>query len=431
MRILEIIHGYPPRYNAGSEIYTQMVSNALSEQGHNVAVFCREEDPYRPDFDISVESDSINPLIRVYLTNHARSRDRYRHEGMDEAFLNVLRRFKPDVVHVNHLSHLSTGIIDVAYEENHPIIFTLHDFWLACPRGQFLQMALGEETVYPECPGQEDRRCAVHCMSRMWGGVKVDEDREYWENWVHHRKDEVNKICNKIDLFISPSIHLKKRISNELKIPHEKIIYEPYGFDHARLTGRERSRENMFVFGYIGRIVPAKGLDILIKAFGLTHGAARLRIWGRPTSQDTPALKRIAESISPSHRDRIEWLPEYRNEEIIDKVFNHVDAIVVPSIWDENSPLVIQEALQAGVPVITSEKGGMGELIIDGINGWTFKHRSIEDLAKRLQQAIDSPEKLLGLSNRGFLQSESGQVNSLEDHAANLENLFLGIKRRE
>ena len=50
----------------------------------------------------------------------------------------------------------------------------------------------------------------------------------------------------------------------------------------------------------------------------------------------------------------IEWRDEYRNEDIVQDVFEHCDCIVVPSIWDENSPLVIHEAQQVRVPVITS-----------------------------------------------------------------------------
>ena len=97
--------------------------------------------------------------------------------------------------------------------------------------------------------------------------------------------------------------------------------------------------------------------------------------------------------IARTSRSEVEWLPEYENNQIVKQVFDQVDCIVVPSIWEENSPLVIQEALQAKVPVITSEKGGMGELVQDGVNGLTFKHRSIEDLSKKLQFVLDNPQQ--------------------------------------
>ncbi len=128
---MEVIHGYPQRYNAGSEIYTQTISRQLSHIGHKVAVFSRIEDPYQPDFNITTEKDDFDQSIQLFSVNHARSRDRFKHSGMDEAFKAVLETVNPEIIHINHLSHLSTGIIDVAFNEKIPVVFTLHDYWLS------------------------------------------------------------------------------------------------------------------------------------------------------------------------------------------------------------------------------------------------------------------------------------------------------------
>lgn len=102
---------------------------------------------------------------------------------------------------------------------------------------------------------------------------------------------------------------------------------------------------------------------------------ARLRIWGRPNAESTPALKALCEGFPQTIRERISWEGEYANEQIVPRVFNHVDAIVVPSIWLENSPLVIHEAQQARVPVITADAGGMAEFVQHEVNGLLFHHR--------------------------------------------------------
>jgi glycosyltransferase involved in cell wall biosynthesis len=424
LKILEVIHGYPPQYNAGSEIYTQMVSGELSRRGQKVTVFSRIEDPYLKDFELVSEKDNVDSSIEVYLANHARGRDRYENEGMDKAFKRVLDVANPDIIHINHLNHLSTGIIDVASSEKIPVVFTIHDFWLACPRGQFLRMALGEAEIYPECEKQENKQCAIHCMSRMWGGVNTAEDLAYWTRWVDLRMREIYRITKEVSAFISPSQHLKNRIINELKIPSNKVIYEPYGFDLKRLSGRKRKREEDFVFGFIGRIDFSKGIDLLIKAFGMTSGKAKLRIWGRPSTPGSSSLMRLADSLPLNRGTQIEWFPEYENVDIVERVFNRVDAIVVPSIWDENSPLVIQEALQAKIPVITSEKGGMGELVRDRVNGFTFKHRSIQDIAKKLQIVLDNPEQAMNIAKRGYLESPDGSIHRIEDHVVTLLQIF-------
>ena len=65
---------------------------------------------------------------------------------------------------------------------------------------------------------------------------------------------------------------------------------------------------------------------------------------------ETEGLKALARSLAQLRgQPRIEWMEEYRNQDIVSDVFNRCDAIVVPSIWAENSPLVIHEALQARV----------------------------------------------------------------------------------
>ena len=87
----------------------------------------------------------------------------------------------------------------------------------------------------------------------------------------------------------------------------------------------------------------------------------KIIIFGRPDISTRSALQRMIEDrkLNDGKQETIEWRPEYANENIVTSVFNVSDCIVVPSIWSENSPLVIHEAQQCGVPVITSAEGGM------------------------------------------------------------------------
>ena len=109
MKILLVIHGYPRRYNAGSEVYTQTLAHALVDAGCHVEIFAREEDPFLPDYHLSQESDSLRPEIPVHLVNHARSNARFQNDGIDEIFRSVLQSVSPDIVHFGHLNHLSMG----------------------------------------------------------------------------------------------------------------------------------------------------------------------------------------------------------------------------------------------------------------------------------------------------------------------------------
>ena len=417
MKVLLVIHGYPRRYNAGSEVYTQTLAHALNDAGCEVEVFAREEDPFLPDYHLRTEHDPVESEIPVHLVNHARSNARFQNDIIDDVFRSLMSKVNPDIVHFGHLNHLSMGLPRVAKAMGASTVFTLHDFWLMCPRGQFLQWGLTAHEPWALCDGQEDAKCAAKCFNRFVEGFDEELELRHWEKWVSTRMQASRLACDAIDRFLAPSKRLMERHVDEFGIDASSVEYLDYGFDLSRLGGRSRAQESSFVFGYIGRHHPSKGIHHLIDAFCGLEGEPILRIWGRPQGQLTQSLKRRAAS-SRVETDRIEWLPEYNNENIVEEVFNRCDCIVVPSIWDENSPLVIHEAQQCGVPVITAEHGGMGEYVQNGVNGLTFTHRDAEDLRSSMQNALDNPEHLAQLGHKGYLHSEDGQIPSNKAHAA-------------
>ena len=195
------------------------------------------------------------------------------------------------------------------------------------------------------------------------------------------------------------------------------------------MTGRVRAPEQEFVFGYIGTHTPAKGIHHLLEAFAQVQGEPILRIWGRPREPYTSSLRRIAASLPNDAGHRVQWLDEYCNERIVQEVFNRVDAIVVPSIWEENSPLVIHEAQQARVPVITADVGGMAEYVRDEVNGLLFRHRDPRSLAHQMQRLVDEPTVALRLGARGYLYSATGDVPSIREHSLAIEEVYRELLR--
>lgn len=418
MHILKIIHGYPMRYNAGSEVYSQSICHALS-QCHRVSILTREEDPFRPDFEIRVEEET--PMRVKYLVNMPRAKDGYRHAGLDAAFAELMLRLRPDVAHVGHLNHLSTGLVDVLHAQGVPILFTLHDFWLMCPRGQFLQRNFGEDRLYALCDGQEDAKCASACYKMYFSG-RADteaEDHAHWTGWVGQRLAETRALAAKVDRFIAPSRYLLQRFVADFGIPTDRIVYLDYGFPLAYLQTPGAKATKAYTFGYIGTHIPAKGINLLIEAFARIEGPAVLRIWGRHSPQNTDALKALADRLLTGDK-QVEWMGEYVNENIADKVFRHCDVIVVPSIWAENSPLVIHEAQACQVPVITADQGGMAEYVRHQVNGLLFRHRDVDALAAQLQWAAAHPQEMAAMGRRGYLYAEDGAIPEIESHCDRL-----------
>jgi glycosyltransferase involved in cell wall biosynthesis/MoaA/NifB/PqqE/SkfB family radical SAM enzyme len=420
MHILKIIHGYPPHYNAGSEVYSQSICNELSKN-HKVSVFTREENPYAPDF--SIRRHPVSENLDFYFVNNPQGKDGYRHNKMDANFARLLIELKPDVAHIGHLNHLSTGLVDALKAQKIPIVFTLHDFWLMCPRGQFLTRSIGEENNIQLCAGQENRKCATDCYRVYFSGIDEYEQKDIaaWSKWVGTRMQETKSITEKVDLFIAPSVYLRDRFINDFGIPENKIVYLDYGFPLEYLTPSTSPNGNrVFTFGYIGTHIPAKGVNHLIEAFAQIEVPANLKIFGRENGQSTNALKQLAETS----KNKIDFAGEYINRNLANDVFSNVDCIVVPSIWAENSPLVIHEAQACKIPVITANFGGMKEYVRHKVNGLLFEHRRISSLKEQMEFAVANPELMKLYGERGYFNSSDGGVPNIQEHCERLAEIY-------
>jgi glycosyltransferase involved in cell wall biosynthesis len=425
MRILEVIHGYPPDYNAGSENYTETIVNNLVNKGHEVAIFCRVEEPKNPEFQLN--EIYLNKNTKKYTINITTTKDRFTVPEVENALNRVIEIFLPEVAHIEHLNHLSLGIPHILANRNIPMVYTLHDFWLMCPRGQFIQNN-SEGEAWKVCDGQENSKCATICYRTHHSGYEdPKQNLVYWTNWVSDRMRNTCESVKKIDRFIAPSKTVLNSFLEYYPDEKEKTQYLDYGFDLRRLQGRNRVKEDKFVFGYIGTHIPAKGVDYLIKAFGQLKGKPILRIWGRWRNEFTPAIVELGNQITKNTGNEIQWMGEFQTEKIIDQVFNKVDAIVVPSIWLENSPLVIHEAQGARVPVITANVGGMAEYVDNEVNGLLFEFRNIRSLAAHMQKFVDDPLLAVSLGRKGYRYSDTGEIPAIDKHVDSLIKIFRTI----
>ena len=147
-------------------------------------------------------------------------------------------------------------------------------------------------------------------------------------------------------------------------------------------------------FAYFGQITPYKGVDILLQAFAAlpkhVRKQARLEIFGGGHHLfGDPFESRINGLFSNAHR-HVQYQGPYAPDDLA-RLMKRVDWVVVPSIWWENSPLVIQEAFKHGRPVICSDIGGMAEKVQDGINGLHFRAGSSAALAEIIERAVAEP----------------------------------------
>lgn len=377
MRILQVIHGYPPHYMAGSEVYTYNLCKELARK-HDVTVFSRVEDPYEREYDVKEDVlDSVS-IIRVNKPSRDYTfRSKFMDRTMDGIFRKHVTELNPDIAHIGHLSHLSTNFVEILKNMDIPILMTLHDFWLICLRGQLLTESL------ELCEGPTTEGC-VRCFSHYF--LSEDEAKKSVLEWRHH----MDRILRMIDLFIAPSRFLRGVFIHS-GIPEDRIVFGDYGFDVRLFEDFKRLASDTLRFGFMGRIIPAKGVHLLIDAFnGITDGDAQLDIYGALP----PSARYLKTRI---HNPRIRLKGPFENRDIA-KILSQMDVLVVPSIWYENSPLVIHEAFLTKTPVIATNLGGMAEYVEDGKNGLLFELGNVDDLRDKLEALIHDRELLRKLS---------------------------------
>lgn len=387
MKILKVIHGFPPDYMAGSEVYSFNLVKELKKHV-DIYVFTTIENSFFPAYTVHNEAFNGIKIRRINKSRRDYSyEDKFFDRHMDSLFRQYLKEIKPDVVHIGHLSHLSTRLLNIIKEHHIPIVFTVHDFWLFCVKGQLLN----EKNEI--CKGPDNARCD-QCTPYDTTEKKVQSIATYMQKSIRH-----------VDKFLIPSNTVREFFLVQ-GVPKEKLIYSKYGFDKDKITNKRKSftSNSKLNFGFMGRVIPSKGIKVLIDAFEPID--VQLSIYG-----DIGNQKRFLE-----HK-HITFKGGYDNNNI-NHVLSEIDVLVVPSIWLENSPLVIQEAFLAGVPVITSNLGGMKELVTDGVNGFLFEANNAKSLRNCVLKIHHDPTLL-----NDFLISRD-DVRSIKDDALFTLNIY-------
>ena len=192
MKILKVIHGFPPDYMAGSEVYSYHLVKELINQNIETYVFTRVENEFDENYKVyneryeNISIRRVNKPKRDYLYS-----DKFYDEEMDSLFKAYLKDINPDVVHFGHLSHLSTNLIQIVKNFNIPIVYTIHDFWLFCVKGQMIN----QNGIICENPS------IANCTECSNYTVKRDE--------VKASTEHMKKMINMVDAFISTSHTLR------------------------------------------------------------------------------------------------------------------------------------------------------------------------------------------------------------------------------
>jgi glycosyltransferase involved in cell wall biosynthesis len=241
------------------------------------------------------------------------------------------------------------------------------------------------------------------------GGLRLRSAAQ--ERRIRQRWEAMRALGREVDLFLAPSRFLAAELVR-FGLPEERVLHCDYGFDTEGFRRRTDLPDRCRRFTFIGSPVRHKGVHVLLDAFRGMPEDATLEVNG-PLHYDptySEVLRRRA--AHPGIRFAGVVAPER-----VPEVLSRVDCLVVPSIWQENSPLTIHEAFLAGVPVVASRLGGCVELLAGG-GGLLYDADDPAQLRATLRRLYDEP----GLGRR--LAASAPAVKTMPDHAAELLGIY-------
>jgi glycosyltransferase involved in cell wall biosynthesis len=310
-----------------------------------------------------------------------------RNPRVDRLVAGLVSEAAPDVVHVHHLVHLSTTLLGELAALDLPLVVTLHDYWWLCVAGQLLHEGGPHE---PEACGEPCLRYLLFNRHKAFGPLaplfaaytRLRAGR--FTRWVRERQRRLVGELGRARLVVAPSGSLADRY-RRAGVDAARLEVSDYGTDLGAIRRRARVRTGAPLrFGFLGRLVPEKGPHLLLEAFRGLAGEATLELFAAPA----PNAGYRARLATLAAESGARFAGPYAAERV-GEVLDAIDVLVVPSIWWENSPLVVHEAFAAGAPVIAADAGGMAELVTNERDGLLFAHGDAAALAAALRRAVE------------------------------------------
>jgi len=231
------------------------------------------------------------------------------------------------------------------------------------------------------------------------------------------------KIIKKyVDHFICPSRQLKEFMQSSLRIPTNKISYLPNFVEINKEEKINFEKINPKQFLFVGRISKEKGIDLAIKAICYLVKERNLKDIKFKIIGDGFELDRLKNMVEKLKMNRnIIFYGRINNDELY-RYYQESVAVLMPSIWLENNPIVALEAMKNKKPIIASKVGGYTDLIEHDRNGYLFEMRSIEQISKCIQDLYKNKEKSMAMGEYGYQKLK--KEFSREKHYQSLLDLY-------
>jgi glycosyltransferase involved in cell wall biosynthesis len=327
---------YPPYHLGGDAMHVRYLAEELVKLGHEVHVFYNR-DAYEIKKRRLPEASGITGVVThefnsklnlspyvVYFFGHSGS--------IDKRFSSLVEEIKPDVIHHHNISLLGYGVMNDRAPKR--TLYTAHDYWLICQRNALLRKG------FKPCDKRSCFRCALSYKMppQLWrygGGLR-------------------NALRN-VDVFIAPCVHVQKKFSEVLDV--KSVMIRNFAPDPPRSIP-DAGYSNYFLF--VGALEKHKGVLNLLELFRRSGSkiGAELLIVG------SGGLKLYIKDYIERYglQESVVLLGGVSRDQLY-SLYKSANALLMPSIWPENSPLVAMESLSVGTPAIVSNMGGLPEIV--------------------------------------------------------------------
>lgn len=361
MKVAFISTLYAPNHIGGAEQAVRLLAESLVARGHEAVVISLNPAAKFDKRIIEGVTVYYVPLANIYWPHVPPEQrppwraaiwhliDAY-NPIMGARVRKILAAEKPDVVESNNLQGFSVAAWRAAQRLGIPVVQILHDYYLGCPNSSMFKRG---------------RNCAKQCgvctvyttPRRLLSGIP--------------------KVVSSV------SRHMLERLERTGmfgRVPRKTVVRTAFNFTGAAQPRSDKPPGSPLTVGYLGRLEEVKGIELLLRAL-----------------QELPTQKitlLIAGSGVPAYVDDLKRRYGRANIKFLGftepaAFFSSIDAVVVPSVWEEPLSRVIFEGCAFGVPAIVARIGGMPEIVEEGVTGYVFEPNDVAALAGQLRSVID------------------------------------------
>jgi glycosyltransferase involved in cell wall biosynthesis len=325
--------------------------------------------------------------------------------------MSLLATEKPDIFHLHHRFGF-WWLLESAQRLCIPTVYSNYDWGMACLRTILVNGAgdLCDGVVEPEkcaaCIKTGRTRLAGRLnelLAETWVGQRIltllDHSAVTSEKFralgavskpalqrtmIHQQR--VKRVIQGLGHCVTPS-EFGKRFFQQFGIAEQKLTVLPWPHKTVMVEPPRSSSTEPFTITFIGRVSPDKGVHLIFEALERLSDipAVLLRVAGADESQYSAQLQGKYPEFVGIHR--VEW----QGWSPIDALLRTTDVTIIPSMWMDNTPLTLIEAMAHGVPVIATNISTVSELLKNGV-GYLAEFNSIGSLSCAIKNAVSDIE---------------------------------------